>query len=149
MSSITLNKLKKRFTSTSKLEVIQSHSNIQDFNDSPPSNTSSNIPTTESVRLARELAECDFTYINGKKVPFTNTPILVQTTPASATTMKLINDTLLLANDIFITDTRFIDFFPPPIPPPQFLQPDFVKYKINYEPIPQSRPCVGYRTIEP
>jgi hypothetical protein len=73
----------------------------------------------------------------------------VETTPASATTMKLINDTLILANDSFIVDTRFIDFFPPPIPPPQFLQPDFVKYKINYEPIPPSRPCVGYRTIEP
>ena len=107
---------------------------------------------TESERLAQNLTRCPYTIVKGVEVPITSQnmiPILVATTPASSTTRQRIEATLLASTDQAQADLRFLDFFPPPVPFPQFLQPGFIKYKQTYEPVARARPCVGFRVIEP
>ena len=148
MSSMTLKKIKYKLRPNNNFNVVpQMCQNINIQN-----TTSSNVQTQkESERLAGEIIACGFTIVNGIQVPITATsliPIVVQTTPASNTTMQLIDATLLAETDSSKADLRFLDFFPPPVPPPQFLQPGFVKYNYTYEPVTRQRPCIPYRNID-
>jgi hypothetical protein len=74
-------------------------------------------------------------------------PVLVKTTPASLTTVKLIEATLLQTTNSSDPTLRFSEFFPTQPPPPQFLQPEFRKYEINYEPVGPQSECNGFRTF--
>jgi hypothetical protein len=133
MSALTLYKLKNRIKGISKEEIYQSVK-IPD-----------KITSTESMRLFEKLEACDNNNnINDSTSKF-SAPVLVETVPASLTTSQLIEATLRTSMNSTDPNTRFIEFFPPPIPPPQFLQPDFRKYNINYEPPARQRPCVGWR----
>jgi hypothetical protein len=149
MSDSTVNKLKKMLllapqSITINADAIQepSEDRKQKRNGGP-----------ESARLITEINKCGFYYVNGIATPYPigsstlPTPVLVATVPASKTTELLIEATLIAANSYTNPETRFLEFFPPPVPPPQFLQRDFVKYKINYEPVYIVPPCVGSRRI--
>jgi hypothetical protein len=67
-------------------------------------------------------------------VPFDVIPI-----PDSITTARLRDTTLAVATHPTNPDTRFIAFFPPPIPPPQFLQ--VPRTQVNYEPKARTTGC--------
>jgi hypothetical protein len=75
------------------------------------------------------------------------TPVLIETTPASLTTAQLIETTINATINSSNPTTRFSEFFPRQPPPPQFLQPEFRKYNINYEPVGPQRPCNGFRSF--
>jgi len=77
-----------------------------------------------------------------------NSPLLVTTTPASNTTLKKslsntncsqINVQTVSNNDA--QQILFGAFFPPPIPPPKFLQ--VPPTRSNNEPYARQTPCVG------
>ena len=164
MSSLTINKLKtatKHNTSTAcscscSCSCCCSCSSVYPFPKRKypefhcPGKPSPNTLTpTESSRVSAELDRCPFYYVNG--VAFisskSTTPVLVKTTPASLTTVKLIEATLLQTTNSSDTTARFSEFFPRQPPPPQFLQPEFLKYEINYEPVGPQGPCNGFRTF--
>jgi len=157
MSALTVNKLKKLLcvspqsnktltahaTAPVAATAITAASHQQNKNGGP-----------ESLRLIAEINQCGYYYVRGVAVPYpagastVPAPILSKTVPASNTTALLVEASLIAANAPNNPDTRFIEFFPPPVPPPQQLQPDFVKYKINYEPVYVVPPCVGPRRFE-
>jgi hypothetical protein len=106
----------------------------------------------ESARLLAEINHCGFYILNGVSVPITSSvpkPVYPKYTPSSLRTSQIIQATLLASVDPNDAATRFTSLFPPPVPPPQFLQPEFVKYRINYEPVTRQKPCIGFRYVEP
>ena len=105
------------------------------------------ITPTESARLKAVLTRCPYHYVNGLEQPMTpdSAPVPVITVPASQTTAQLISATIAAATTQTAVTGRFIEYFPPPVPPPQQLQPGFVKYNINYGPKYVVPPCVGPR----
>lgn len=106
----------------------------------------SQVTPTESSHLNAVLTRCPYHYVNGLQQPLSpgSAPVPVITIPASQTTAQLINATLVAATAVAQTG-RFIEYFPPPVPPPQQLQPGFIKYNINYGPRYIVPPCVGPR----
>jgi len=149
MSSLSLKKLKQKLSYSPNLLISQQ--TVVPACQSPSFSANKQTPK-ESSRMTSESVACGFTIVNGVQVPITSTtliPIIVQTVPASTTTAQRIEATLLAETDPTKTDLRFLEYFPPPVPPPQFLQPGFVKYKYSYEPVTPQRPCIGYRSIEP
>jgi hypothetical protein len=105
------------------------------------------ITPTESSHLRAVITACPYYYVNGIQTPMPPeiTPVQVITVPASQTTRQVINATVAAANLQTTVTGRFIEYFPPPVPPPQQLQPGFVKYNINYGPKYVVPPCVGPR----
>jgi hypothetical protein len=62
--------------------------------------------------------------------------------PDSVTTAirrERIVNTVRIGTGDAATDTRFMEFFPPPVPPPQFLQRP--PTQVNYEPIARTSGC--------
>lgn len=107
------------------------------------------LTPTESSRLSAELDQCPVYYVDG--VAFVSSkstaPVLIETTPASLTTVKLIESTLFQTTNSSDPAIRFSEFFPRQPPPPQFLQPEFRKYEINYEPVGPQSPCNSFRAF--
>ena len=105
------------------------------------------ITPTESAHLRATITKCPYYYVNGIEQPMPPelAPVAVITVPASQTTSQLIVSTIAAANTQTTVTGRFIEYFPPPVPPPQQLQPGFVKYNINYGPKYVVPPCVGPR----
>ena len=64
---------------------------------------------------------------------------------ASVRTGQLIDATILVSVSTTDPITRFSTFLPPPIPPPRYLQPGYVKYDVNSNrPKYVVPPCVGF-----
>ena len=108
------------------------------------------ITPTESAHLRAVLTKCPYQYVNGVQQPMSpgSAPVPVITVPASQTTAQIINATVAAAGaaaGAVAAVGRFSEYFPPPVPPPQQLQPGFVKYNINYGPKYVVPPCVGPR----
>ena len=93
----------------------------------------------ESARIATQ--KCTTIFVDRHPVP--RPPIVypfdVVPVPASVTTANRRETTLQLANDPTNPDTRFLAFFPPQPPPPQFLQ--VPPTRVNYEPIARTSGC--------
>jgi hypothetical protein len=151
MSSFTVNKLKKN------LNIAKPNSTV---NPNVTVITTGKfivpVPTNgglESNHLLYEINKCGYTIIKGVSVPITTSnippPISPEIKPASVATSQLIAATILASVNPADPSTRFSQFFPAPIPPPQYLQPGFVKYKINNEPRTRQIPCIGYRRYDP
>lgn len=133
MSALSLHKLKKQLKVISTEEVCPCIGK-----------TTNKAANTESMHLLEKMEECDNNNNINEHSSYYR-PVLVETIRASLTTSKLIETTLRASNDPTNPNTRFLNYFPPPIPPPQYLQPGFRKYKINYEPPARQRPCIGWR----
>lgn len=149
MSTLTINKLKKHLRINNTLQENSLTQQTQPYN----SQTALSSGGLESTRLFTAINQCGFTIVKGKTVPSNRSkmpsPVSPENAPASSTTRLLISATILASVSPTDPTTRFSDFFPPPIPPPQFLQPEFVKYNINYGPKYSAKPCVGFREILP
>lgn len=149
MSALTINKLKKHLRINNTLQENSLTQETQPYNNQPALSSGG----LESTHLFAVMNQCGFTIVKGKTVPASKSkmpaPISPEIAPASSTTRQLISATILAAASPTDPTTRFLDFFPPPIPPPQFLQPDFVKYNISYGPKYSAKPCIGFREILP
>jgi len=99
------------------------------------------LTQTESSRISAKLDRCPVYYVDGVAIVSgkSTAPVLIETTPASSTTAQLIEATLIQST------TRFSKFFPRQPPLPQFLQPEFRKYKINSEPIGPQSSCHSFK----
>jgi len=157
MSALTINKLKKQLhvTKTSKFAQTEAElilePNLTVVNGEAYIKPILAVGGPESTRLLTEMNQCGFNIINGVKVPLSSNmppPVSPQITPASITTARLVEATLIASVSPTDPTTRFSMFFPPPIPPPQYLQPGFVKYKITYEPVTRQIPCIGSRRYD-
>jgi hypothetical protein len=63
------------------------------------------------------------------------TAVYPRSNPSSATTKKNQDQILtILGPNGIVTEKRFIDIVPPPVPPPQNLQPGYVLYRSTKEP---------------
>jgi hypothetical protein len=63
------------------------------------------------------------------------TAVYPRSNPSSATTKKNQDQILtILGPNGIVTERRFIDIVPPPVPPPQNLQPGYVLYRDTNEP---------------
>ena len=93
----------------------------------------------ESSRIAETGCPTIFVYRFPQPRPPVIVPVDVVPTPDSITTARLREATLAAANSPTNPDTRFIAFFPPPIPPPQFLQVNLPR--VNYEPKARTTGC--------
>jgi hypothetical protein len=167
MSCVTAHKLKNRLKNNVQISLLQP-AVVPENNEVYLAATKSSNGGLESTRLSAELVQCGTQIIYNKTVPITGTRLTmvdvgipnstnssvvpgsvgVPASAASLTTTLRVNATLLAANDPNSPDTRFSLFFPPAIPPPQFLQPEFVRYRINYEPVGPQPPCVGTRRFD-
>ena len=100
--------------------------------------------TTESARMSA--VGCQTTFIHRDPVP--RPPVLIPVdvvpTPASTTTARLRDATLACVTSPNNPDTRFAEFFPAPVPPPQFLQ--CPPSRNNYEPVARLSGCFNRRT---
>lgn len=157
MSALTINKLKKQFriSQPTKSEKVQTEINFEPHVTVVTGEAYIKpilaIGGPESTRLLAEMNQCGFNIIKGVKVPLSSNkppPISPKITPASIRTAQIIEATLIASVSPTDPTTRFSNFFPAPIPPPQFLQPEFVKYKINYEPVTRQIPCIGSRRYD-
>lgn len=140
----TINKLKNLIAPAAPNTVICISSGTDRF-----SGNNQTITPTESAHLLTVLTSAPYYYVNGVPQPMTPgvlpAPVPAITVPASQTTAQVINATLVAANSQVDPAARFIEYFPPPVPPPQELQPGFVRYNINYGPTYVVPPCVGPR----
>lgn len=102
----------------------------------------------ESDRIATR--KCELCFIQGAPtiVPRTQPliPVVITSTPASNTVDSNRDLTLYNSNDPTNPDTRFTPFFPPPVPPPWFLQ--VPPYRVTNEPKARILPCVGPRQVD-
>lgn len=109
--------------------------------------------TLESEYILYKIRKCGYTVVKGVSVPITTSgipaPVSPNIAPASVTTSKLIEATLLANVSTTDPTTRFSEFFPAPIPPPRYLQPGYVKYNFNSNrPAYKVPPCIGYGTVQ-
>ena len=155
MSALTINKLKKQLhmTQASKLPqkglILEPHVTV--VTGEAYIKPILAIGGPESTRLLAEMNQCGFNIIKGVQVPLSSNkppPVSPQITPSSTRTAQIIEATLAASVSPTDPNTRFSMFFPPPIPPPQYLQPEFVKYKIRYEPVTRQIPCIGSRRYD-
>lgn len=99
----------------------------------------------ESLRMA--LVKCPITVINSEEV--NNQPLVAianTSQPSSNTTLRRRDLTLTQADNPYDPTTRFTDFYPPTVPPPQFLQ--VPRYRDSNEPKSRVTPCVGPRRVD-
>lgn len=148
MSSLSLNKLRNQI---GFVKPYVSAPAMPGINYSPCCNKSSpqvNQITTpnESDRILKEINQCLLLPINpGAPSQLAGSVVKKANVAASTTTLQFI-DAIILAS-VSTTDptTRFSGFFPAPIPPPQYLQPGYVKYDVNSNrPKYVVPPCVGF-----
>ena len=97
------------------------------------------VAVPESARVAKK--RCPTIVVNSVIVPRPPMLIPVDIVPtASSTTEQTARDaTLYASNDPMNPATRFKDFFPPPVPPPQFLQKP--PTRVGGEPKARIFPC--------
>ena len=156
MSALTINKLKKHLRISQVSKIPESELNFEPHVTVVTGEAYIKpilaVGGPESTRLLAEMNQCGFNIIKGVQVPLSSTtippPVSPLITPSSITTARRVEAPLIASVDPADPNTRFSMFFPPPIPPPQYLQPEFVKYKINYEPVTRQIPCIGSRRYD-
>ena len=99
------------------------------------------VVVPESVRVAKK--RCPTTVVNSvfEPMPPMRIPVDIVPTPASITAETARDATLYAANDPMNPATRFTNFFPPSVPPPQFLQ--VPRTRVGGEPKARIYPCIN------
>lgn len=139
MSSLSLNKLKNQI---GFVKPYVSAPILVGINNSPCCKSKVNKTGTtplESSKTLKKMVQCS---ANQNPQPAAVSP---EIKAASVRTGQLIDATILASVSTTDPTTRFSTFLPPPIPPPRFLQPGFVKYNVNSNaPKYVVPPCVGF-----